>query len=215
MTGQPDHTPPEKNHRIFRIVKLMGRLFLPLIFRIRVEGAGRLPAHQAFILVPKHQRWVDIPILGLVTPRPLYYIAKFELFINPLTGRFLSALGGIPINRKRPIESRRSLKRMMELLGQGQGIVIFPEGTYYRERMGAGHVGLIRMVSTRRDLPFVPVGLQYKIQRWRTLVVVKFGEQIQKDSNMGPEALLGKIMAHISRLSGLDPHDLVSLPSDG
>jgi 1-acyl-sn-glycerol-3-phosphate acyltransferase len=68
--------PPGRNERAFRIIKLLARILLKPFFRIEVSGAENLPADRAFILLAKHQRWVDIPLLGIATPRPRFYIAK-------------------------------------------------------------------------------------------------------------------------------------------
>lgn len=162
-----------------------------------------MPSHSAFILLPKHQRWEDTPLLSLAVPRPLYYIAKYELFINPISSWFLSALGGIPLNRSRPIESRPSLKAVVELLGEGEGVVVFPEGTCYRNRMGPGHPGLIRMIRSHSASPFIPVGICYSAKRWCTEVHVNFGRPIYEDSSDRADILLAEIMKEIARLSGL------------
>ena len=68
-----------------------------------------MPEKGPFILLPKHQRWEDIPIIDLALQKPLYYIAKYELFNNVLFRWFITSAGGIPLNRERPMESRRSL----------------------------------------------------------------------------------------------------------
>jgi 1-acyl-sn-glycerol-3-phosphate acyltransferase len=132
----------------------------------------------------------------------LYYVAKYELFLNPVSRWFISSLGGIPINRSRPLESRQSLKTMLELLEKGEGIVIFPEGTYYRRRMGLGHVGLIRMIQSRSTVPFIPVGINYAAKSARTLVEINFGRAVYEGSSNRVETFLDQMMKEIARLSG-------------
>jgi 1-acyl-sn-glycerol-3-phosphate acyltransferase len=132
----------------------------------------------------------------------LYYVAKYELFLNPVSRWFVSSLGGIPLNRSRPLESRQSLKTMLELLEKGEGIVIFPEGTYYRRRMGPGHVGLIRMIQSRSKVPFIPVGINYAGKGARTLVEINFGKAVFEGSSNRVETFLDQMMKEIARLSG-------------
>jgi 1-acyl-sn-glycerol-3-phosphate acyltransferase len=132
----------------------------------------------------------------------LYYVAKYELFLNPISRWFVSSLGGIPLNRSRPLESRKSLKTMLDLLEKGEGIVIFPEGTYYRSRMGPGHVGLIRMILSRSTVPFIPVGINYAAKSARTLVEINFGRPICESSLDRVESFLDQMMKEIARLSG-------------
>lgn len=193
-----------KKERIFPIVRLIAKTFLSLLFRLRVCGQENLPSHKAFVLLPKHQRWEDIPLLGLATPRSLYYVAKQELFVIPFFGWFLSALGGIPLNRSWPMESRQSLRFVEKLLGEGEGIVIFPEGTYYRNRMGPGYVGLIRMIMSRSKVPFIPTGIRYEVRGCHTEVQIKFGRPIYKESPANVELFVEQIMKEIARLSGYE-----------
>ena len=153
-------------------------------------------------MTPKHQRWEDIPLLGISAPRPLYYIAKKELFINPFTGWVLSSLGGIPVNRSRPLESRESFKRMMKCLKAGQGVVIFPEGTYFKDKVGPGRSGLIKMIRSRESIPFIPVGINYAKTGRPTRVRIRIGKPVRDDPSMTAAAFMGRIMKDIERLSG-------------
>jgi 1-acyl-sn-glycerol-3-phosphate acyltransferase len=194
---------PGRNECVFQIIKLLARILLAPFFRLEVAGEKNLPADRAFILLAKHQRWVDIPLLGIATPRPLYYIAKFELFKNALSNWFCSALGGIPLNRQRPLESRRSLNATIELLETGEGVVIFPEGTYYRGQMGPGQAGMVRFVLSRLKLPFIPVGINYTTGGWRIHVRICFGKAFQPEPDLPLDKFFGHLMAEIAHLSGL------------
>ncbi|MBN1849621.1 MAG: 1-acyl-sn-glycerol-3-phosphate acyltransferase [Deltaproteobacteria bacterium] len=192
-----------RNPALVAIIRLISRIVLSPFFKLHIKGSENLPEHDAFILVPKHQRWVDIPIIGLAVSRPLYFIAKYELFIHSLSGWFLSSLGGIPLNRKRPLESRESLKRMMASLEKGDGVVIFPEGTYYENRMGPGHAGLIRMILSRTEPPFLPMGIRYSRFRGRTHVRIKIGIPLYRHPDTEIKDFLDKIMLEIAKLSGM------------
>ena len=187
----------------FRATKAFGNLFLLRLFRLETKGLENLPHDSAFVLLPKHQRWEDIPLLSLATPRPLYYVAKHELFATFISNWFLRSLGGIPLNRKRPLESRRSLQAIIEYLKEGEGMVVFPEGTYYRNRMGPGHPGIVRLILSRLSLPFIPVGMSYANQKGRVLVRICFGEPSYGDSSVRANEFFAHIMARIATLSGL------------
>lgn len=179
------------------------RACLSLFFRVRAHGLENLPEDSAFVILAKHQRWQDIPILGFTVPRPLYYVAKAELFRFAPFGWILSSLGGIPLNRDRPLESRRSLLRIIEHLKSGQGVVIFPEGTYYRDCMGPPRKGLVRMVLSRASPPFVPVGIRYGKGLLRTDVEIRFGSPVPGETGMDVRHFLDRMMGEIARLSGL------------
>jgi len=195
--------PPGRNEGFFQVIIILVRLLLRPFFRIEAGGLKNLPRDRAFILLSKHQRWQDIPLLSLATPRPLYYIAKYELFKNPLSNRFFSALGGIPLNRQRPLESRRFLQATIQLLEKGEGVVIFPEGTYYRNKMGPGQTGMVKFVLSRLKLPFIPVGINYATNGWRTRVRINFGKAFHTDPTLTADTFVNRMMKEIAALSGL------------
>jgi len=191
------------NSLVYFIIKAAARIFLAPFFEIRVIGQENLPERGAFILLPKHQRWEDIPLLGLASPVPLYYVAKNELFLNRLSNWFMNSLGGIPIDRRRPMASRSSIKTVVGLLKEGAGVVVFPEGTYYRNCVGSGHVGLIRLIHSRIEVPFVPVGIRYSGKGVRKRVEIRFGKTVSWESSLEPEEFLALATEEIRVLSGL------------
>lgn len=188
---------------VLRATKTTSRILLSPFFRLETEGTENIPQKSAFILLPKHQRWVDIPLLSLATPRPLYYVAKYDLFKNPLSNWLIRSLGGIPLNRQRPLESRRSLKVMIKFLSKGEGVVVFPEGTYYRNKIGPAHAGIVRFVLSRFSIPFIPVGMNYLGKGVRTLVRINFGKAIYADPSVPASLFLDNVMKEIAGLSGL------------
>ena len=191
------------NLPVYLIVKAVARVFLASFFEIQVEGQENVPKGGSFILLPKHQRWEDIPLLGLASPVPLYYVAKNELFLHSLSNWFMGSLGGIPLDRRRPMASRNSIKTVVGLLKEVAGVVVFPEGTYYRNCMGSGHVGLIRLIRSQIEVPFIPVGIRYSGTGVRKQVKIKFGKKASWEPSTEPEAFLASAMKEIGTLSGL------------
>jgi 1-acyl-sn-glycerol-3-phosphate acyltransferase len=187
---------------VVKIVGVIARVFLSPFFRIYREGHEDLPELGPFILLPKHQRWEDIPLLGLAAPCSLLYVAKHELFVHPFSRWLITALGGIPLNRQRPLESRSAIRNLRTMLEGGERIVVFPEGTYYRGRMGPGHVGLIRLIHSRTQVPYVPVGIRYGTGKVRQPVHIRFGRAILGEPSLSPEVLVDRIMEEIAGLSG-------------
>lgn len=193
----------ERKERLFRVIKAFSRASLSLFYRIETEGDEDLPRENAFILLPKHQCWQDIPIIAIATPRPLYYIAKHELFKNRFAGWFLKSVGGIPLNREQPLKSRGSIRAMIEFLENGEGVVVFPEGTYYKNKMGPGKTGMVRLLVSRLSFPLIPVGVNYSRRGFRVLVRVRFGKPIYPRGSVSPNAILDRVMKEIAILSGL------------
>ena len=188
---------------VFWTTKIAARILLWPIFIVKTKGRENLPQKSACILLPKHQRWEDIPLLGLATPRPLCYVARFDLFENLYSNWFLRSLGGIPLNRQRPLESRASLKTILTYLKRGEGIVVFPEGTYYKNTLGPGRSGMVKFVLSRMTLPFIPVGIRYVPQGIRTVVRINFGNARFANPAVPIASFLHDMMQEISVLSGL------------
>jgi 1-acyl-sn-glycerol-3-phosphate acyltransferase len=195
---------PGTPHQIlWQLARLAIQCFFTPFFELRVTGARYLPRKNAVVVLPKHQRWQDIPLLAMAAPRPLYYVAKYELFRQTLINRSLVALGGIPLNRRQPLQSRQSFKKVVALLKCNQGVVLFPEGTYYPDCMGAGRIGMLRYILERVKVPLVPVGIRYHRRKWRTRVWIQFGKPVSIDPLNPIDAVLNRIMQEIARLSGL------------
>lgn len=193
----------ERNGLAVRIVKLASRAFLSPFFKINVRGIDNIPVKGSFVLLPKHQRWEDIPLIAISIERPLYYVAKQELFDNFLSKRLIEMLGGLPMNRSQPARSRYTLASVIKKLGEGEGLVIFPEGTYYRNRMGPGQSGLIRMIHTNIRTLFLPAGIKYRNDNRKKSVCITFGKPFDSNVFNTSKELLAYAMSEISRLSGI------------
>jgi 1-acyl-sn-glycerol-3-phosphate acyltransferase len=179
--------------------RFLAAMWLFLFFRLEVSGLDNLRG-QGAVIAAKHRRWEDIPILALALPCDLHFLAKVELFAGPLKGRLMEALGGIPINRARPMESRGSLRRLADVLSRGGHVVVFPEGTYFRHSMGMGKEGALRFLVSRLDCTVVPVGIEYVKGPLRTTAVVKVGRPMGRSAPA--RQFPARVMAEIAALSG-------------
>jgi len=193
---------------VYNLTKIFSAFVLRPFFRLQVIGHINIPEKGPFLLLPKHQRWEDIPLLSMAIARPLYYIAKHELFRNPLSRWFISSLGGMPLNRVNPSESIQSVKKLFDLLNNGEGIVIFPEGTYYKDRMGKGHKRLIRMILSRYMTPLIPVGIIYSKGRNRIHVRIEIGRPVLPESSCNINEGIELAFIEIARLSGLQENHI-------
>ena len=192
----------------YRLSRWLTRQTLGRFFSLRVQGLEHLPVQGPAIICPKHQRWEDIPIVGMALPPPLHYIAKVELFQYPFVRELLGAWGGVPVDRRRPRATLSSFRRLLPLLEQGAYIVLFPEGTYFRGAVGPGKHRLIQLLLKLQGqnglglLPFVPVGVSYHRRSCGCEVKVKVGPALSRRDAMQAPALTAALMEQIARLSG-------------
>ena len=92
--------------------------------RLRVEGpAPRAP----FLLVCNHLGYVDIPVLAACTDT--WFVAKMEMRSWPLIGMLCRSVGTIFIDRRASRDVLRVNRLIADVLADGYGVVLFPEGT--------------------------------------------------------------------------------------
>lgn len=92
---------------------------------------------------------------------------------------------------------------MIAFLNGGEGIVVFPEGTYYKNKMGRGQLGLVRMIHSRFRIPYIPVGITYESGKGRSLVSIKYGSPFPLHPEDDSKGFLAEVMEEIRRLSAL------------
>jgi len=195
-----------RNFLIYYVTKKLAQTVFSIFYRIETEMKITLPDHGPMIILPKHQYWTDIPIISLAFKPLLYFMAKRELFKYPLIRHYLSLSGGLPVDRKQSIRTLDSFKTLFSLLRAGEKIVIFPEGTYFRNEVGSGKSRLLQMILKFQlelgyPVPFIPVGIRYgERSRWRRRVEVCIGPPLFAEKESDAIALTHRAMEEISHL---------------
>jgi 1-acyl-sn-glycerol-3-phosphate acyltransferase len=121
--------------------------------RLRTYGAERVPASGGVVFAWNHFSWIDIPCVAWAAPRPLYFLAKVETHRVPGLGEFIRAFGTISVRRGE--SDRDAVRRMREVVHEGDALGVFVEGT--RQKSGTpGHVQPgAAMVALQEDVPVV------------------------------------------------------------
>jgi 1-acyl-sn-glycerol-3-phosphate acyltransferase len=138
-----------------------------LYFRLRRLGTEHVPKG-GVILASNHRSFLDPFAIGCCIGRPIYFVAKRELFKNPLLGWFLNCMGAFPVARGAADEE--SMATALALLERGQAVVIFPEGTRIRTgslarpRRGVGRLAL---QSGKPVVPIAVTGSERVRRGWR------------------------------------------------
>ena len=87
------------NPLIYRIVRMVLVPFFKLYFRQEKHGREHLPATGGLIIAANHRSFLDPFVIGAMLKRPVYYVAKRELFERRWQGWILNALGAFPVAR--------------------------------------------------------------------------------------------------------------------
>jgi 1-acyl-sn-glycerol-3-phosphate acyltransferase len=147
----------------------ISRLWISPIARalthMRGYGLDRLPRSGGCVLAINHLAWIDIPVVGTLSPRPIDFVAKVELQRVPVAGRYLAWNGIIAIRRG---ESDRDAVRVMrERAAAGRAIGLFVEGTRQKVTKRPGPVlPGAAMVGIQENVPIVPIAV-YGTQLWK------------------------------------------------
>lgn len=119
--------PIRAGEMIYDICYFLAKAICKLLFRLRVEGVENVPRFGPAILASNHVSYLDPIFVGVSLPRKMHYMAKEEIFRNPIAAWFIHKLQGFPISRQRAGSS--SIKRAVELMREGKVLLLFPEGT--------------------------------------------------------------------------------------
>ena len=68
-------------------------------FRTKVYGKENVPKEGPVIISPNHKSNNDPPLCGFALPRHVNFMAKEELFRNPISKFVCSWLGAFPVRR--------------------------------------------------------------------------------------------------------------------
>jgi len=194
--------------------------------RIDYAGIENIPSRGPALIVPKHQKYMDIVLEGMLLKR---YCGRYGNWIMrdkiPLPQRLLYDLGGIIILRPQDIRKRarkiKNKKKRTEFLEEakqknadafayvewlfqrGEVVVAHLEGTRTPGGVGPLESRMFGFISDTEEkyninIPIIPVGIEYK-GFWMPFseIYVKVGEPLSADT----ENLAGLVREEIAKLS--------------
>ena len=174
---------PSDASRLWKFCHVALTLLRPLFCALRVEGVENVPRKGGVVLACNHPGGLDSFVLGVASPRQVYYMAKRELFnVHPVMTFLLYRIGAFPINRG--ARDTEAIEYSVELLKQGRVLGMFPEGTRNRGKpMRRGKSGAVR-IALDAGVPVVPVAvleIPHLHKNWlnpfkRTQLSVQFGQ---------------------------------------
>ncbi|ADU51225.1 1-acyl-sn-glycerol-3-phosphate acyltransferase [Thermaerobacter marianensis DSM 12885] len=189
---------------LYRVGKVLFQLLFALGYRWDVRGVENVPAGGPLLVIANHFSWLDPPLVGTVLPRNVHFMAKQELFRNPLAAWVLRRLGAFPVRRGQP--DRWALRQALELLEQGRVVGLFPEGTRSRGPLRPFEPGAA-LLAVKSGAPVLPVAIigPYKLGR---PVRVRIGTPFRVERGGGEgsiEAVADRMRKAIAALLAEEP----------
>lgn len=132
------------------------RPFMRTLLRMEIAGAEHVPATGPAILAANHESVFDPFVLGVLTTRPVHYMAKAELWRYPLLRQAMNGFGAFPVDRGGG--DLRALRHGISLLERGEVLGVFPQGTSKQDGPRRYHRGAARL-ALATGAPIVPVRL--------------------------------------------------------
>ncbi len=148
----------------YEAVYWLSAVFLTLGFSLRIEGKRNIPRRGPVLLFANHQSFLDPVLVGLATPRQLFFLARQSLFRHWPLALLIRSLNAVPIHHEGL--GKEWLKTILEQLRAGRAVVVFPEGT--RTPDGGVHSlrAGIQLLIRRVQAPIVPVGIAGAFAAW-------------------------------------------------
>ena len=145
------------NPYVYWLVRAVLQPFFHLYFRLSRIGRQHVPEDGPVIFAANHRSFLDPFVIGTLVRRPVYYVAKKELFARRWQAWILNALGAFPVDRGASDEEMMRTARA--ILERGDCVVIFPEGTRVRPGgLGRPKRGVGRL-ALEAGAPIVPVAV--------------------------------------------------------
>src|SRR3954471_17935037 len=145
------------NKPLFWAARMLIGIGIQFYFSLERTGRKNIPRKGPVILAANHRSFLDPFIVGCCVRRPVYFVAKKELFEKRWQGWLLNRLGAFPI--KRGESDEESMATARGVLERGGALVIFPEGTRIRKGgLGRPKRGVGRL-ALETGAPVVPIAI--------------------------------------------------------
>ena len=174
----------------YKVCRVIVRFVMLFVFRLKFVGRENVPKEGGVIVAFNHKSNFDPVVAGLSCKRPLCFMAKEELFKNPVFGALIKALGAFPVRRGKG--DIGAIKVSLKILGEGKAMLMFPEGHRIKDGRKVKAKPGVALIAQRAQVPVVPVCIsgEYK---WMHKITVTYGKPISLEEYYGQKPEQEKI----------------------
>lgn len=151
------HPPTRLERSAYGAIRGAFALLAKPYFRLEIRGREHMPTHGPFVLAPVHRSNLDFILVSALTRTRMRYMGKASIWKWKWGGKFVAMLGAFPVHRGSA--DREALRTCLEVIENGEPLVMFPEGT---RRSGPVVEDLFdgpAYIAARTGAPLVPVGI--------------------------------------------------------
>src|ERR1700753_57126 len=145
------------NVLLYGFVRVTFQAFFLVYFRFKRIGREHIPKRGPVIIASNHRSFLDPFVIACMAGRPMYYVAKHEIFMGPVISWLLTSLGAFPV--RRGTGDADTILTAKAILERGDIVLIFPEGTRTRPgALGTPRRGVGRL-ALETGAPVVPLAV--------------------------------------------------------
>lgn len=143
-------------NKFYTFAWIFSKVVYGTIFPRKIYGKENIPESGAYLLVANHISARDPLFLASVMPlnRPVNFMAKKELFKNPILRKCMEWLHAFPVDRGAADMS--AIHASMRILKEGKVLGIFPQGTRSKDNSPTPMLSGSSMIALRANVPVIP-----------------------------------------------------------
>ena len=125
-----------KHYKLYNFIKTIFRPLVKFVFKMQFKGLENIPSEGTrYIVAINHTCALD-PVFAACPKQlpPLHFMAKVELFKNPIVGWFMTHMYGFPVKRGKGDNS--AIEYGEKIINEGHVMAICPEGKRIKDKTG-------------------------------------------------------------------------------
>jgi len=160
----------------YNFAKCLVNIVFKGFYKIKYVGLENIP-DSPFLLCSNHLSYCDPILVALPLKQEMHFMAKYELFKIPLLNVIIKKLGAFPV--KRGHANVESIDTAINLLKEGNSLLIFPEGTRSKTGEPQKPKSGAALIAHRANIQVLPAAIKMQNRKlFRSLVTVTYGKPI-------------------------------------
>lgn len=188
----------------FVITHIFYMIRLKLVYRLEVYGKENIPTGNEYIVAPNHLSTLDPPMIASILPRPVAFMAKKELFVNPFMRWWLDWLGSFAVDREKLSVS--TIKTVLKIKKTDWVFGIFPQGTRQAPGVISDITKGFASLAKQTKCGILPIGFigthESRFRPFSGKIIIKIGELIPYSDNV--DEMVEKWIQAIQELTGFE-----------